>query len=268
MEWLPYFRRMKNSIAVLLFVAFIPFVSFAKKEKAKAYYEATVYHFTSASQQKVISGFLEKSLIPALHKNGLRAGVFSPLANDTAADKTIYVIVDYKNWKQIIDLRKVLRADALAFDSSKDFNNAPFNAPAYTRKEVILMEAFPMSPMMKMPMLKTPKADHIYEWRSYESATEDLFTNKVKMFNEGGDEIGIFTKLNFNAIFYSSVIAGCRMPNLIYMTSFENLEDRNAHWKAFGSDPDWKRISGMAEYQNNVSKSDIFLMKALPFSDY
>jgi hypothetical protein len=259
---------MKNLIAALLLIGLFPVISFARKEKSKAYYQATIYHFNTNSQQNLITGFLEKSWIPALHKNGLRAGVFSPIANDTAADKTIYVIVDYKNWKQVTDLRKVLRADALSFDSAKDFNNAPYKEPAFTRKEVILMEAFPMSPAMKMPVLKSPKADHVYEWRSYESATEDLFTNKVKMFNEGGDEIGIFSKLNFNAIFYSSVIAGCRMPNLIYMTSFENLEDRNAHWKAFGSDPDWKRISGMAEYQNNVSKSDIILMKALPFSDY
>src|SRR5205085_2266819 len=104
-------------------------------------------------------------------------------------------------------------------------------------------------------------------WRSYESATEKLHRNKVNMFNEGG-EVALFARLNFNAVFYAAVIAGSRMPNLIYMTSFENLNDRNEHWKIFGADPEWKKISSMPEYQNNVSKADIILMKALPFSDY
>jgi hypothetical protein len=129
------------------------------------------------------------------------------------------------------------------------------------------MEAFPGSPVIQMPALKSPKAEHIYEWRSYESATEDLFKSKVKMFNEG-NEIGIFSRLNFNAIFYASVASGSRMPNLIYMTSFENLDERNARWKTFGSDPEWKTLSGLPEYKDNVSKADIILMKALPISDY
>ena len=86
------------------------------------------------------------------------------------------------------------------------------------------------------------------------------------MFNEGG-EIGIFKKLNFNAIFYGEVIAGGRMPNLMYMTSFENREDRSAHWKTFSSDPDWKKLSGIQEYKNNVSKIDITFLRPTEYSD-
>ena len=87
------------------------------------------------------------------------------------------------------------------------------------------------------------------------------------MFNQGG-EIALFQRLNFNAIFYSAVISGSRMPNLMYMTSFENMDDRNAHWKTFGSDPEWKKLSALPEYQNNVSRNETILMRALPFSDY
>ena len=39
------------------------------------------------------------------------------------------------------------------------------------------------------------------------------------MFNAGG-EIDIFTKLNFNAVFYGDVIVGSHMPNLMYLTCF------------------------------------------------
>src|SRR5690606_5059590 len=105
----------------------------------------------------------------------------------------------------------------------------------------------------KLPKLNSPKNQRVYELRSYESASENIFRNKVHMFNEGG-EIDIFTKLNFNAVFYSEVIAGSQMPNLMYMTTFENMTERDAHWAAFRVDPDWTKLSSLSEYKNNVSR--------------
>ena len=107
----------------------------------------------------------------------------------------------------------------------------------------------------------------MYEYRSYESATEDLHLRKVHMFNEGG-EVALFKRLNFNAIFYSKVIAGSRMPNLIYMTSFNNMEDRNAHWKAFVEDAVWKKISVAQEYLKSVSRNETVLMSARDYADF
>jgi len=87
------------------------------------------------------------------------------------------------------------------------------------------------------------------------------------MFNQG-DEIGLFKKLNFNAIFYGEVLAGSKMPNLMYMTSFENKADRDEHWKTFGNDPYWKKLSAMPEYQNNVSHIDISFLYPVEYSDF
>jgi hypothetical protein len=87
------------------------------------------------------------------------------------------------------------------------------------------------------------------------------------MFNEGG-EMEIFTRLNFNPVFYSEVVAGGKMPNLMYMTTFENKEDRDAHWDAFRVDPAWKRMSSLPEYQNNVSHSDITFLRPADYSDF
>ncbi|MBK9491957.1 MAG: NIPSNAP family protein [Haliscomenobacter sp.] len=47
--------------------------------------------------------------------------------------------------------------------------------------------------------------------------------------------------MGFNAVFYAEVLSGRRMPNLMYMTSFDNIESRDAHWKSFGADPFWKK---------------------------
>ena len=72
-------------------------------------------------------------------------------------------------------------------------------------------------------------------------------------------EIALFSKLQFNAVFYAQVLAGSRMPNLMYMTSFNNMTERDEHWKAFGADTDWKRMSSLPEYQNTVSKQTSFI---------
>jgi hypothetical protein len=87
------------------------------------------------------------------------------------------------------------------------------------------------------------------------------------MFNEGG-EVVLFNRLQFNAVFYSEVIAGAHMPNLIYMTTFNNKAERDEHWKNFVNDTTWKRISVMPEYLNTVSKADIFFLRPTDFSDY
>ena len=87
------------------------------------------------------------------------------------------------------------------------------------------------------------------------------------MFNEG-DEIGLFKRLNFNAAFYGEVVAGGKMPNLMYMTCHENKTSRDANWKAFVDDPFWKKLSSMPEYQHNVSHIDISFLYPTEYSDY
>ena len=151
--------------------------------------------------------------------------------------------------------------------NSHAYVNPPYNSPAYTRFETIVLEAFDLAPTMALPQLKGPKAQRVYELRSYESPTEKFHQNKVQMFNQGG-EITLFKRLNFNAVFYSSVIAGAHMPNLMYMTTFENRADRDAHWKTFGDDPEWKTLSAKPEYQNNVSHIDMLFLTPTEYSDF
>jgi hypothetical protein len=86
------------------------------------------------------------------------------------------------------------------------------------------------------------------------------------MFNQGG-EVTLFKRLGFNAVFYAEVLSGSHMPNLMYMTSFDNMASRDEHWKSFGNDPFWKKLVAAPEYQNNVSKADIFFLHPAEYSD-
>jgi hypothetical protein len=68
-------------------------------------------------------------------------------------------------------------------------------------------------------------------------------------------------------MFYAEVLAGSRMPNLMYMTTYSSPESREAHWKTFSSDSEWKRISALPEYQHVVSKADIIFLVPANYSD-
>jgi hypothetical protein len=79
--------------------------------------------------------------------------------------------------------------------------------------------------------------------------------------------VGLFKRLGFNAVFYAEVMSGSRMPNLMYMTTFPNKASRDEHWKAFTTDAQWLKLKGMSEYQNNVSKIDIYFLHPTGYSD-
>ncbi len=235
--------------------------------KGREIYRITVYHFANAGQEKVLDTYLQHALIPSLHRLKVeKVGVFKPLTNDTAAVKQVYVLVPMTSVDMLTKIADGLEKDKAYQDAAVEYVNAVHTAPPYTRMETILLQSFELAPKMQLPTLKSDKKDRVYELRSYESATEKIYKNKVQMFNQG-DEIGLFKRLNFNAVFYAEVIAGSKMPNLMYMTSFENMDDRNSHWKTFVDDPYWKKLSAMPEYQHNVSHIDIILMHPADYSD-
>jgi hypothetical protein len=248
---------------------FIVLLSWAgNKKPGREFYQLTVYHFKNAGQEKILDNYFQNALLPALHRMKINnVGVFKSWANDTLPDKLIYVLIPIKSLETVTDLPSKLKADADYMSAGAQYIDAAYNDPPYSRIETILLRAFPLAPQMQLPSLQSAKKERVYELRSYESATEKKFENKVQMFNQG-DEIGLFKRLNFNAIFYSEVIAGSKMPNLMYMTSFENKAARDEHWKTFVSDSSWKNLSTMPEYQNNVSHIDITFLLPAEYSDF
>ncbi|MCC9136510.1 NIPSNAP family protein [Pontibacter silvestris] len=250
------------TMALLLFSS--PAFSVAPEREL---YELKIYHLKSKAQEERVDKFLQQAYIPALHRAGIKkVGVFKPVEGDTAAGKRIYVYIPYNSPDQFFKLPKTLQNDQKFVTDGKDYVDAAHDNPAYSRIETILLQAFPDMPQFQAPDLKAPKNERVYELRSYEGPTEKLYQNKVQMFNQG-NEIGIFKRLGFNAVFYAEVLAGSHMPNLMYMTTFENKASRDEHWKAFGGDTEWKKLSAMPEYQNNMSHADIFFLQPTNYSE-
>ena len=230
------------------------------------FYEIKVYHFENAEQESTLDDFLKNALIPALDRKGVRpVGVFKPIGNDTLKVKQIYVLTPFKSPAHYADMPGQLEKDPQFRSLGKAYLQAAYTRPPYKRMESIFLKAFSEMPGLKVPALKNSPEKRVYELRSYESPTEQIFKNKVHMFNEGG-EVALFKRLGFNAVFYGSVIAGSHMPNLMYMTTFEDMASRDDHWKAFGGDPEWKKLSSMPLYQNNVSRIDVLFLRPTAYS--
>ncbi|HXI00880.1 MAG TPA: NIPSNAP family protein [Sphingobacteriaceae bacterium] len=268
----PYLNFKKFAAMILKRLLILPFlftllcISIVSYSKSKEeLYEIRIYHLKNKEQENRIDAYLKDAFLPVMKRNGIhKVGVFKPIGNDTAKTRLIYLLIPYKSEKQYFNLSAQLNKDKQFMLDGQEYHNAAYNNIPYNRIESILLKAF-YNTFLQQPVLKNDLVKRIYELRSYEGPTEKLFRNKVHMFNEG-QETEIFRRLGFNPVFYGEVLAGSRTPNLMYMTSFEDMVSRDAHWKEFRIDPFWKKLSAMPFYKNNVSKSSIIFLQPTSYS--
>lgn len=252
---------------LILIVCFLTSHAVATNAAVREFYELRTYRFNDSTQLQRVEYYLQHALLPALHRHGIqKVGVFKPIESDTTYGKKLILLIPFKSLNDLESLEEKLSKDKQYLSDGKDYIDAPYDNPPYLRFEKTILKSFSGMPESSLPKLTAPVNQRIYELRSYEGHTEKIYRNKVKMFNDG-DEIGLFKRLGFNAVFYAEVIAGNTMPNLMYMTTFESKEARDAHWQAFGNDPQWKQLIAMPEYQHNVSKNVTVFLRPTSYSD-
>jgi hypothetical protein len=261
-------RPTKNYTSQFILIAIFALVfSVSTIAASRDYYQIQVFRLKGKAQEEKVDNFLKNAYLPALHRAGIqKVGVFKPIESDTTSGKRVYVWIPFKSLDQFAKIQDVLAKDQAYQTKGSDFLGAPFDNTPFIRKESILLKSFPEAPNYGIPNHKTAPSERIYELRSYEGPTENLFRQKVKMFNEGG-EIKIFNSIDFNAIFYAEVISGSTMPNLMYLTTFADMTAHDAHWNAFRDHPDWKKLSALPQYKNTVSKSVKILLHPTDYSD-
>ena len=140
------------------------------------------------------------------------------------------------------------------------------NGYPYLRVESNLLKTFDGMPHPLLTDASEKSPGRFFEFRRYESPTEVTLTRKVRMFN--GGEIEIFERLGMRPVFFGETIVGDRMPNLIYMLSFDDLTAREQLWKKFGADPEWKKLSSPPELHDAQIVSNISnaILRPLGFS--
>ncbi len=238
-----------------------------ENSQTREFYQLITYSVATDDQMQQTETYVKNAFLPALRRFKIGpVGVFKTIATNDSIHKII-VLIPFNSLGQFHSLEEALQQDKIYVQTSSSYANATYDKPAYERMESVLMQAFKEMPMLKPPSLQGERAKRVYELRSYESPSEKYFKNKVEMFNEGG-EIALFERLHFNAVFYGEVLVGSHMPNLMYLTTFSNMQSREEHWKAFGEAPEWKVLKDLPKYQNNVSHMDITFLYPTDYSDY
>ncbi len=261
--------KTKRFTPVFTFLCVILFtgIGLAQEEK-REFYELKTYTIKNEAQEKAVDAYLEKAFLPALKRMGIEnIGVFKIRPGKFVIADKIFVLIPFNSLDQFEKMEASLAVDKSHLSAGTDYIMAKHDNPPYQRISSTLMRAFSEMPKMQPSSVSSARTDRVYELRSYESATEARYINKVAMFNEGG-EVELFDSLGANAVFYAEVISGDSMPNLMYMTTYENMEKRDALWKAFGESDKWQELVNDERYKNNVSKADIWLLYPTEYSDY
>jgi hypothetical protein len=261
-------RTQLFSRSLILAAFFVLSFSLSSVAASRDYYQIQVFRLTDKAQEEKVDNYLKNAYLPALHRAGIqKVGVFKPIESDTTSGKRVYVWIPFKSLEHFGLILEALEKDKEYQAKGIDFLGAPFNQKPYVRKESMLLKSFKDAPNYFIPSYKTAPSERIYELRSYEGPTDNLYRQKVKMFNEGG-EAQLFKSLDFNALFFAEVISGNSMPNLMYMTTFADMPSHDEHWKSFRVHPDWKKLSALEEYKNTVSRSVITLLHPTDYSDF
>lgn len=219
-------------------------------QHGREFYELRYYQLHRGSGAKMTSDYLRDAAIPALNRVGIKpVGVFETLVGPQSP--SIYVLIPHPSAISVLTTWERVRADKEYQDRGADFLNAPSSNPAFVRVESEFMAAFETHPRLTPP----PAGPRVFELRTYDSATKKANLTKIKMFNTG--EIDIFKKVGFHPVFFGEKLIGQRWPNLTYMLASASLDDRNKHWAAFGSDPDWIKLRSTPGYSDDEIVSNI-----------
>ena len=215
------------------------------------------------NQMQRTTDFL-RSITPALKRSGVtQLGFFGSVIADESP--FILALAAFPSMAAMEAAREKEATDKEYIQARDAYNAAP--GLGYVRMESSLLRCFEGMPQVEPPPTEAGRAPRVFELRMYESNNSFTLSRKIKMFNEG--EIGIFKRLGMRPVFYGETLIGSRLPNLVYMLSFDNLAAREKLWQEFGADPEWQKLRVQPGFSDaeNVSNISNSILRPLPFSD-
>jgi len=231
----------------------------------REYYELRKYELTSGPQTRLTQKYVADALIPALNRMGMKTiGAFDLFLGPQTP--TLYLLIPSASLDSLVTVETQLAKDDEYQRAGEAFLKAPAKEPPYVRMESQLLVAFEGYPKLTVPPVTANHGARVFQLRTYESPTTSDHRLKVEMFHNG--EFSFFEKAGFWQVFYGDALIGPRLPHLTYMLSFPDLGEMNAKWKAFSSDPDWKKLSGSAKYsfESIVSNIDSMILNPTSYS--
>lgn len=226
------------------------------RNEVKDIYEWRIYDLKENSQ--LLDTFFEKTLIPAYNKYKIKVGAFKTYKEESTP-KQYYLFV-YPDITTYHEVKKAIWKDKDFTNKAQPFYDTTALNPIYTNFESFLCEAFD-----KVPQLLEPSQNRtIFELRLYHSPNEEANQRKVAMFNK--EEINVFDKVGIHSVCYGEILAGSRMPALMYLTWYTDMEARDEAWHQFGSHPDWINMKDKKEYAYTATNNKSIYLTPLNYS--
>ena len=216
------------------------------------YYELIEYQGIDVTRLGELDAFLEKALIPSLNRMGIEN--VGALATEAPVDgkTSMFLLMPLVGPGQVASVLDALGRDESFLRDGKTYLETDIKKPVYSRMRSEMLLAFNCFPKLAVPTQKIANKDRLFEMRVYESPTERMGALKVDMFNSG--EVPIFLDCGIQPVFFGQALVGDRMPNLTYMTVYDNAAHRDACWKKFQSHPEWAKLKVVEKYAGAVSK--------------
>ena len=232
--------------------------------RTAAYLELKTWrlHNTPENQGTRLAAYLKDGLMPALARSDAKlVGAFSiAIGPDSPSYLTVTQFPSLGAFESAL---AKLKADADHRQALERLSAGP--GLPFVRVESSLLRSFDVLPEPAV-LDPTGRPGRIFELRTYESQSFLTLERKVGMFN--GGEAQLFERLGFRPVFFGQTIVGPMQPNLTYMLSYDDLAARDRLWGAFGSDPEWKKLSGQPELKDAEIVANItnVILSPLPFS--
>ena len=252
-------------IILAITTMFAPNSSSAQEPKINQAVELRTYTLVDEAAEAKLDAYLENALVPALVRQGLGPiGVFdqAPTKDDDAnKDKDedreaqpvqVLLVIPGPSVEAVTSAAAKLASDDNYQKAAADYLSTPAAQPLVKRIRSELLLSFNCWPTVTVSAQKRDGKPRLFEMRTYESPTENFGDLKVEMFNAG--EVPIFLDCKIAPVFMGQALIGDMMPNLTYMTVYDNDEQRQAAWKRFFEHADWQVLKGVEKYQGTVSK--------------
>ncbi len=255
-------RHFLSSVAAS---ALLPSVTNAADPSAREYYELRKYELHSGPQSKLTDHYLAEALIPALTRLGMGPiGAFNLYLGPQTP--TLYLLIPSTSLEALVSSELRLATDDEYRKAGEPFLTAAAAQPPFDRIESSLMVAFQGWPKLVVPPVTATKGPRVFQLRTYESPNIRDHQVKVEMFHSG--EFEVFRRAGFWQVFFGDKLIGQRIPNLTYMLSFPSLADMETMWKAFSSDPEWKKLTANPKFsfESIVTNIDNLILNPTSYS--
>jgi hypothetical protein len=238
--------------------------SFARPAGGVQYYEWIRYRLLPGNKQRLVADYYRDVAIPALNKAGIKAvGVFNIKHGPDAP--TLNIIVPHPTLDSIVTLNDRLLDDKSFVQAGERVLNAPMSDPAFFTVEKSILKAFTGLPEIQIPTQKKANKSRIFQVRTYESPSLIAARKKIQMFNEGG-EIAIFKRTGLQPVLFGETIAGTKIPSLVYILAFDDMNELEKNWNVFRSDPEWGTLKSDPYYADIHSFTNDWIWTPAPFS--